>query len=171
MSLYRLRHMRGLRYEAFQDQERIGIEDRMLRLRKTSGTYKDFGKSFHEVWSEAFINYTAILVSLFGKKAPSLYTVLTQFYGNILQLSKSLQMARGSTHNGNRSSYAHYCTTTIRYTEMGHPRGVSGPVLDANDNDRHGNTIGYRQEEEIKVSAVAPYSQLSWRIEQPFGSV
>lgn len=88
MNLYRLRHMRGLRYEAFQDQERIGIEDRMLRLRKTSGTYIDFGKSFHEVWSEAFINYTAMLVSLFGKKAPSLYPVLTQFYGNILQFSK-----------------------------------------------------------------------------------
>lgn len=87
-NLYRLRHIRGLRYEAFQDQERIGIEDGMWRLRKTSGTYKDFGKSFHEVWGEAFINYTAILLSLFGKEAPNLHTAITQFYGNILQLSK-----------------------------------------------------------------------------------
>lgn len=37
------------------DQERIGIEDGMLRLRKTLEVYKDFEKSFHEVWGEAFI--------------------------------------------------------------------------------------------------------------------
>ena len=67
INLYRLRHMRGFRYETFQDQERIGIEDGILRLRKTSGTYKNFGNSFHEVWGKAFINYTTILVSLFGK--------------------------------------------------------------------------------------------------------
>lgn len=53
----------------------------MLRLKKTSGTYKDFGLI------EAFINYSNILVSLFGKEAPSLHTTLTQFY-NIFQLSK-----------------------------------------------------------------------------------
>lgn len=47
---HHLRHMRGLRYEAFQNQERIGIEGGMLRLRKTSGTFEEFGKSFHEVW-------------------------------------------------------------------------------------------------------------------------
>lgn len=68
---HRLRHMRGLRYEAFQNQERISIEGGMLRLRKTSGTFEKFGKSFHEVWGEAFINYTAILVSLFAKKPPT----------------------------------------------------------------------------------------------------
>ena len=60
----------------------------MLRLRKTSGTYKDFGRSFHEVWGEAFINYTTILVSLFGKEASDLHAALHQFYGTILQLSK-----------------------------------------------------------------------------------
>lgn len=49
INLYRLRHMRGLRFDALQDHDRIGIEDGMLRLRKTSGTYKDFGKSFYNV--------------------------------------------------------------------------------------------------------------------------
>lgn len=38
--------MRELCYETFQDEERIGIEDGMLRLRKTSGSYKDFGREF-----------------------------------------------------------------------------------------------------------------------------
>ena len=68
---HRLRHMRGLHYEAFRDQERTGIEGGMLRLRETSGTFEEFGKSFHEVWWKAFINYTAILVSLFAKQPPT----------------------------------------------------------------------------------------------------
>ena len=46
INLYRLRHMRGLRFDVQQDHDRIGIEDGMLRLRKTSGTYRDFKKSF-----------------------------------------------------------------------------------------------------------------------------
>ena len=79
INLYRLRQMRGLRFDTFQDQKQIGIEDGMLRLRKTLGTYKDFGKSFHEVWSEAFYNYITILVSLFWKEAPNLHNILAEF--------------------------------------------------------------------------------------------
>ncbi len=44
-NLYRLRHMRGLTFEAYKDEERIGIEDGMLKLRKASGTYKDYSES------------------------------------------------------------------------------------------------------------------------------
>ncbi len=50
INLYRLRHMRRLRFDSLHDQDRIGIEDGMLELRKTLGTYKDFGKFFYEVW-------------------------------------------------------------------------------------------------------------------------
>ncbi len=71
INLYSLRHMRGLSFEAYKDKERIGIEDRMLKLRKTLGSYKDYCNSFYEVWSEAFINYTSILVSLFGATVPA----------------------------------------------------------------------------------------------------
>lgn len=35
--------MHGFHYKLLHDQECIGIKDGMLRLRKTSGTYKDFG--------------------------------------------------------------------------------------------------------------------------------
>ncbi len=87
INLYRLRHMRGLRFDTFQEQERIGIEYGMLRLRKTSVTYKDFGKSIHEVWSEAFHNYTTILVSLFEKEAPDLHNTLAELHSNIYELS------------------------------------------------------------------------------------
>lgn len=79
--------MRGLRFDSMQDHDRVGIEDGMLRLRKTSGTYKDFGKSFYEVWADTFHNYTTILVSLFGKEAPDLHAALAKFYSCIYELS------------------------------------------------------------------------------------
>lgn len=41
-------HMPGLWYETFKDEERIGIEDKMLRLRRTSGAYKDLEMPFYE---------------------------------------------------------------------------------------------------------------------------
>ncbi len=88
INLYWLRHMRGHRYESYHDQDRIGMKTGMLRLKKNSGTYKDFGKTFYEVWSEAFINYTGIMVSLFGSTSPELHAALTIFYGNILQLAR-----------------------------------------------------------------------------------
>ena len=47
INLYRLPQIRGLQFYLLHDQDRIGIEDGMLKLRKTSRTYKDFGKSFY----------------------------------------------------------------------------------------------------------------------------
>ena len=88
INLYRLRHMQGLWFESYRDHDRIGIEDGMLLLRKNSGTYKDFGKSFYEVWSEAFITYTSIIVFLFGATAPDLHSIITIFSTKILQLAK-----------------------------------------------------------------------------------
>ncbi len=87
INLYRLRHMRGLRFNSLQDQDRIGIENCMLKLWKTSGTYKDFGKSFYEVWANVFHNYTTILVSLFDREVPNLHSAVAEFYTNIYELS------------------------------------------------------------------------------------
>lgn len=58
----------------------------MLKLWKMSKTYKDFKKSFYEVWADAFHNYTTILVSLFGKEAPDLHAALAKFYNCIYEL-------------------------------------------------------------------------------------
>lgn len=80
--------MQGHYYESLHDQERIGIEDGMLRLRKTSGTYKDFGKLFYEVWLENFLDYTSIMVSLFTPSMAELNIALNSFYDNIFQLSQ-----------------------------------------------------------------------------------
>lgn len=88
INFYRLRHMRGLTFEAYRNKEKIGIEDGLLKLRKALGTYKDYRSSFYKVYLKAFINYTSILVSLFGATAPQLQPALTRFYELILQLSK-----------------------------------------------------------------------------------
>ncbi len=87
INLYRLRHMRVLGFDFLYDQDRIGIEDGMLKLRKTSRTYKNFGKSFYKVWPNAFHNYTTILVSLFGREVSDLHFALAEFYTNIYELS------------------------------------------------------------------------------------
>lgn len=88
INLYRLRHVQSLNYERSQNQERIGIEDRMSRLKERSGLYRTFGKSFYDVWSESFTNYSLIMASLFGPTSPNLHFALIRFYGDVLQLSK-----------------------------------------------------------------------------------
>lgn len=60
----------------------------MLKLQKISGTYKDYGNNFYKVWSEAFINYTSMIISLFGATVLHLQAAFTQFYGLVFQLSK-----------------------------------------------------------------------------------
>lgn len=60
---------------------------RCSRFEKILGTYKHFGESFHEVWSEAFHHYSTVLVSLFGKEALDLHAALSEFYSNIHESS------------------------------------------------------------------------------------
>lgn len=43
INFYYLYHICSHHYKSLYNQEWIGIEDGMLRLRKTSGTYKNFG--------------------------------------------------------------------------------------------------------------------------------
>lgn len=80
--------MQGLSFKAYQDKECISIKDRMFKLQKLSGLYKDYGSNFYNVWLEAFINYISILVSLFGTSATHLQASFTQFYGTVLWLLK-----------------------------------------------------------------------------------
>lgn len=88
INLYRLRYRRGLQAEADQDQDTFFIKDGVLKVRRAGGSYKDFGESFHEVWGEAFLNYTAIFISFVGREASDLCVALLQFHGRILELSR-----------------------------------------------------------------------------------
>lgn len=87
INLYRLCHMQSLQFNAFQDLKKIGIEDGMVKLWKMLGTYKNFKKSFFEVWANVFHNYIIILVSPLGKEALDFYAVIQEFYSSIYKLS------------------------------------------------------------------------------------
>lgn len=84
INLYRLQHMRELRYEAFQDQERISIENRMLNIQRI---WKELPRGLEDGIYQLH-RHPGIAVR---QRSPSLHTVLTQFYGNILQLSKAYE--------------------------------------------------------------------------------
>lgn len=85
INLFRLRQMKGQSFEAYDDQDRIGIHDGSLRLRKSSGSFKDYGKTL-DIWLESFDNYAMIVISLFGTTAPDLHAALSLFKGDIIQL-------------------------------------------------------------------------------------
>jgi hypothetical protein len=89
INIYKLRHMRGLAHDFYYDQDRIGIENGQLKsLKKTMGTYKDFGKIFYEVYSEFFINYLLIVTTLFATTSSDIGVTLIKFYQKILELAK-----------------------------------------------------------------------------------
>lgn len=68
--------MQGFRFDFIQEHDHVGIEDVMLKLRKLSKTYKNFGKFFYKVWVDAFRNYTTIFISFFRKEAPNLHAAM-----------------------------------------------------------------------------------------------
>ena len=97
INLYRLRHIHEFQFDSLHDKDRIGIEDGTLKLRKMSRTYNDFGKSFYDLWADAFHNYTTILVFVFGKEVSDLYSALTELYTNIYKLSQCMSGKKPSS--------------------------------------------------------------------------
>ena len=95
INFYHLRHIHRLLFDAVHEHNLIGIENGILRLRKMSGTYKDFGNSFYDVLADAFHNYTTIFVSLFSKKAPDLHITFAEFYKNVYELSTVYEWQEG----------------------------------------------------------------------------
>lgn len=91
MNLYKLRHLRG--FEDTQEEDGIVVENGALKPRKTTGTYKDFGKSVNEVWSEAFVNYMLVINILFG--TPEISAALLLFYRQIMTLARSYDWLKG----------------------------------------------------------------------------
>lgn len=91
MNLYKLRHLHG--FEDAREEDSIVVENGSLRPRKTTCTYKDFGKSINGVWSEAFLNYMLIVNILFG--TPELSAALLLFYRQIMTLARSYDWLNG----------------------------------------------------------------------------
>lgn len=58
INLYKLRHMKDFSHEFFKNHDRIEIEnDQLKNLKKTIDIFKDFEKTFYEIYSKIFINY------------------------------------------------------------------------------------------------------------------
>ena len=49
INLYHLCYMRGLWFETMHDKDCIGVKVGIFKLRKTSQTYKEFGKLFYKI--------------------------------------------------------------------------------------------------------------------------
>ena len=91
MNLYKLRHLHGFRDT--REKDNIVVENGSLKPRKTTGTYKNFGKTVNEVWSEAFLNYMLVINILFG--IPELSAALLLFYRQIMTLARSYDWLKG----------------------------------------------------------------------------
>jgi hypothetical protein len=90
INLYKLRHMRNLNHEFFENQNRIDFEDndQLKNLKKTIEILKNFEKTFYEIYFETFINYQIMIISLFVKISSNLFVTLIKFYQKILELVK-----------------------------------------------------------------------------------
>lgn len=91
MNLHELRFIKGredmYRYE-------IVFENRVLKVRREAGSFKNYGID-SEIWSEAFLNYAAILVAFFGVSNPKLHFALYSFHREVIDLSKIYQWQGG----------------------------------------------------------------------------
>lgn len=67
-------------------RDEISIEEGTLKMRKVTGSYKDYGRD-NVLWSNAFLNNTMILMELFGTTTPSLHLALHRFHREIIDLS------------------------------------------------------------------------------------
>ncbi|MCJ1342939.1 hypothetical protein MMC31_001128, partial [Peltigera leucophlebia] len=93
-------------FEDIREEDSVVVENGSLKPRKTTGNYKDFGKSVNEVWSEAFVNYMLVINILFG--TPELSAALPLFYlGCSMQAETLLQSRLVEV-----SSYLHSDTIT-----------------------------------------------------------
>lgn len=84
-NLYKLRHLKG-REDKDRD-ENITIENGLMKLKRVTGTLRDFGSTW-DIWSESFINYCMIMVDFFGTTFPTLHRVLLLYYTKVRKLSK-----------------------------------------------------------------------------------
>ncbi len=91
MNLCKLRHLHG--FEDSRDEDSIVVENGSLKPRKTTGTYKDFGKTANEVWSDAFLNYMLFINILCG--TPELSAALLLFIARWWPLLEAMTGLKG----------------------------------------------------------------------------
>lgn len=85
VNLYKLRHLQGI--EDMYREDRVKFDGDVLNTKKAIGTMKDYG-STPTIWSEAFLNYSQIMVSFFGSTTPDLFFALGEYHREVLDLAK-----------------------------------------------------------------------------------
>ncbi|MCJ1349918.1 hypothetical protein MMC31_008161 [Peltigera leucophlebia] len=83
-NLYKFRHLKGL--EDKDRDENITFEHGQMKIKKVTGTLRDFGNSI-EIWSDGFLIYAMVMVDFFGVAFPSLFRSLLMFHSKVRQLS------------------------------------------------------------------------------------
>jgi hypothetical protein len=89
INFYKLRYMRDLSHEFYENHNRIEFEnDQLKNLKKIVEIFKDFEKSFYEIYSKVFINYQLMIISLFVIISLDIFATLIKFYQKVLKLAK-----------------------------------------------------------------------------------
>ncbi len=114
INLYRLCQIRGLRFDALQDHDRIGIEDGLLRLRKTWRVGGCLPQLHH---------HSCFPVQQRGPRPTHRPRQILQ---QRLRALHSLWVARRSLPDGHRGPNLHRLPATHRPVEVGHPEEVPG---------------------------------------------
>jgi hypothetical protein len=81
INFYKLRYMRELNHEFYLKQNHIELEknEQLKNLRKIVRIFKNFDKFYYEMYSETFINYHLIVMSLSDKISSNLFVTLIKF--------------------------------------------------------------------------------------------
>ena len=83
-NLYKLRHSYGI--DDADTSKVITFEGGRVVETAVKGKLKDYGTT-SAIWSEAFLNYTAILTYFFGREVPLLNTRLLAFHNEVIELA------------------------------------------------------------------------------------
>ena len=82
--LFKLRYAQGI--NADRRTQEVLIQDGKIEV-ATKDYLKDYGRT-PSIWTEGFVNYTAILVEFFGAEFPGLHIGLSRFMLDIIELDK-----------------------------------------------------------------------------------
>lgn len=88
INLYKLRY--GKKIEDLQRGDRVTADGDGLSIKKAVGTMKDYGTT-STIWSESFLNYSQIMVSIFGTTTPDLFFALGKYHHEILDLAQTYE--------------------------------------------------------------------------------
>ena len=62
------------------------VDSEIISIKKAIGTWKDYGNTSN-IWLEAILNYSQIMISFFESTTPDLFFALGEFHREIIDLA------------------------------------------------------------------------------------